>query len=336
VGEVGAENVSWDLDGGGQIHGIYQQFLDSLADSGVLIAIASKNDPAIVDEALGREDMRIPPERIFPVECGWTEKSLSIERILAAWNIAPDDVVFIDDSAMELAEVQRSFPALRCVRFPGENEATVLDLLGQLRDWFGKSAITEDDAIRLNSIRQSSQPRAALASGEAREQFLADSDAQLTVSFAKHPFDSRAFELVNKTSQFNLNGVRFEETDWRRKLAQPDTLLMVVSYTDKFGPLGKIAVLAGEVAEGALTVGTWVMSCRAFARRIEYRSLDILFEHLKLDRISLPFSDTGRNGVFLEFVRTFCNKGCAGPLSIDPAAFRAKSAPLYHAVRIHE
>ena len=44
---------------------------------------------------------------------------------------------------------------------------------------------------------------------------------------------------------------------------------MVVSYRDKFGPLGKIAVLQGVKNGDAARIETWVMSCRAFARRIE-------------------------------------------------------------------
>ena len=35
-----------------QLHGLYQKLLASLADSGTLIGIASKNDPAVVDQSL--------------------------------------------------------------------------------------------------------------------------------------------------------------------------------------------------------------------------------------------------------------------------------------------
>ncbi len=52
LGEVGVEGISWHLDRKTQIHGIYQQFLASLSSAGVLIAIASKNEGALVKEAL--------------------------------------------------------------------------------------------------------------------------------------------------------------------------------------------------------------------------------------------------------------------------------------------
>ncbi len=43
IGEVGHDQVSWDLASHTQFHGLYQQMLGALADQGVLIAIASKN-----------------------------------------------------------------------------------------------------------------------------------------------------------------------------------------------------------------------------------------------------------------------------------------------------
>ena len=60
--------------------------------------------------------------------------------------------------------------------------------------------------------------------------------------FARGPDDRRAFELVNKTNQFNLNGRRFQPADWAAALARPGAWLAVVSYQDRFGALGKIAV----------------------------------------------------------------------------------------------
>ena len=44
LGEVGVNRVSWDFASRAQSHGLFQQFLASLASTGVLIAAASKND----------------------------------------------------------------------------------------------------------------------------------------------------------------------------------------------------------------------------------------------------------------------------------------------------
>ena len=44
VGEVGPEGVSWDLSQHQHLHALYQNLLSSLADGGVLVGVASKND----------------------------------------------------------------------------------------------------------------------------------------------------------------------------------------------------------------------------------------------------------------------------------------------------
>jgi HAD superfamily phosphatase (TIGR01681 family) len=87
VGEVGPQGVHWDLDRHSHIHALYQSLLTSLSDSGVLLAVASKNDPDIVHKAFEREDLLLERERIFPMEVHWNAKSTSVSRILIVrWN----------------------------------------------------------------------------------------------------------------------------------------------------------------------------------------------------------------------------------------------------------
>jgi len=109
--------VSWDLAGHHQLHGLYQLLLAALAEEGVLIGVASKNDPASVQQAFLRKDLLVRPNQIFPMEVNWNAKSSSVERILRTWNIGADSVVFVDDSPMELAEVAAALPGIECVRF---------------------------------------------------------------------------------------------------------------------------------------------------------------------------------------------------------------------------
>ena len=45
LGEIGVEGISWDMANRAHVHGLYQQFLSSLASAGVLLAVASKNRP---------------------------------------------------------------------------------------------------------------------------------------------------------------------------------------------------------------------------------------------------------------------------------------------------
>jgi len=301
LGEVGVSGVCFTLETGAQLHGLYQQFLQSLHERGVLLAIASKNDQELAEQALSRTDLMVRRESFFPAEIHWGPKSDSVERILKAWNIGSEGVAFVDDSPLEAAEVQSRFPEVRCLAFPKNDPARLPDFFHTLRDWFGKPVIREEDRIRAQSLRRSPTGGPSHADPASQEFFLAGLEARLSFEFSRDVSDERAFELVNKTNQFNLNGRRISEALWREILNRPETFLLTVGYTDKFGPLGKIAVVLGSRQDRAADISTWVMSCRAFSRRIEHATLSYLFERLEVDRISFEFEMTERNTPLREF-----------------------------------
>ena len=333
LGEVGVDGVSWSLEQNAQVHGLYQKLLASLAASGTLVAVASKNDAELVAAALDRSDLLLPKDRIFPVEAHWGPKSSSVGRILEAWNVAADSVVFIDDSPMELAEVQAVFPGLACVAFPKNDPGRVWELLFDLRHQFGVTRVTAEDALRATSLRAhasfEADKREATTDFDA---FLRGAKAELTLTIDQSN-DPRAFELINKTNQFNLNGGRLTEAEWNGVLADRDRFVLKAGYTDRYGPLGTIAVLVGTVNGRAVIVDHWVMSCRAFSRRIEHRCLRWLFEHFDADEVTLRFERTPRNETTRQFLAGFVGEAAAGAVRINRTLFQEKSPALYHSIR---
>lgn len=333
LGEVGTDGVAWDLDRGAQMHGVYQQLLASLGAAGVLIGVVSKNDPTLVEEAFAKRDMILPRDCVYPLEAHWGAKSGSVAKILRAWNIGPDSVVYVDDSPMELAEVQQLHPEISCLRFPNRNSQEAWELLAHLRDLFGKTTITEEDLIRLESLRAAG----ARGSGEtdaagASDGFLEQAEAVVVVSFAKDADDQRALELVNKTNQFNLNGRRYRDAPWRARLDDPARISLRVTYRDKYGPLGKIAILSGTLAGDSLIVDTWVMSCRAFSRRIEHQCLRQLYEKLGVGEIIFDFEPTDRNGPLQGFLKEMALNAEAGRIRLGREEFLGRCPALFHRV----
>lgn len=333
LGEVGIDGVSWDLEHQSHLHGVYQRLVFALSKSGVLVGVASKNDPALVKEALKRKDMVLPEAAVFPVEAHWGPKSESVGRILKAWNIAADAVVFVDDSPLELAEVKAAHAGIQCIQFPKNDPRALQELLCQLRDLFGKSKISEEDGIRAESLRQ-----AHLYAGRngdqagIPEQFLEQAEAEVSFNFSKDPLDARALELVNKTNQFNLNGKRHTEASWRKYLDQAETALTVAAYRDKYGPLGKIAVLAGRKQGPRFFLDIWVMSCRAFGRRIEYRCLEELFEREAVTEIVFDFQATPRNGPLADFLQKVLGHPPAANSSLARDRFVEVRPKMFHRV----
>jgi FkbH-like protein len=333
LGEDGVNGISWHLDGQTHMHGLYQQFAASLAGAGVLIGVASKNDPALVEQAFHRSDLLISKSEIFPFEVHWSPKSESVRRILDTWNVGADSVVFIDDNPMEVAEVKAAFPELESIVFPKSDYQGIWDLLKDLRGFFGKPLLTEDDSLRLGSIRNASAWWDSIEStGGSSDDFLRAAEASMDFSLTRESGDARAFELVNKTNQFNLNGKRLSESEWLNFFRDPAAFLLAVSYEDKYGPLGKIAVLMGKRNDRKIRVGAWVLSCRAFSRRVEHQCLRYLFEDLGADSIVFDYQPTSRNGPLQEFFAALLESPPAEEVCLSREVFSKNAPPLFHRV----
>ena len=332
LGEAGVSGVSWDMAGNAQIHGMYQEVLKSLTARGVLVGVASKNDAALVQEAFKRPDLRCPAERIYPICAHWRPKSESVSEILREWNIAADAVVFVDDSAMELAEVKAVHTEIECLLF-SRDPGDLLPLLESLRDWFGKDAVSPEDAIRSDSIRSAAVWRAAVSGPNAAfEEFLSQTGGHIKLCIGKPGETRRAFELANKTNQFNLNGRRYTETEWDAYLSRPGTFLATMAYEDKFGPLGVILAALGEAERDGVRLDAWVMSCRAFTRRIEHQFVRLLFAQCGAAEIVFDYAETARNSPLREFLAAF-HQPAAG-FRLGKEEFERACPRLFHSVEI--
>jgi len=232
---------------------------------------------------------------------------------------------------MELAEVSEKYPGVECLRFPSDDPAAILTLLAHLRSRFGKNEVLAEDRLRLNSIRASAAPRRESTAADPTD-FLARIEAEVTLEAAGS--DRRAFELVNKTNQFNLNGVRYTEAEWELSSRRPGAFLATVSYADRFGPLGRIAVLGGYRTSDLCYVDIWVMSCRAFSRQIEFQSIRQLFAKTGAPEIRFRFIPTDRNGPLQSFFAQFFPRGTPGEgeLHLRFEDFERSCPTLFHQV----
>lgn len=329
VGEVGADAIAWSQAEHAQIHGLYQLFLQQLSDAGVLLGAVSKNTPSVVQAALTRE-LWLQSERLYPTIASWGPKSDAVARILETWNVNADAVVFVDDSALELAEVQQAHPGLTTLSFNGNEPEKVLALLERLRDLFGKPVIERDDALRAGSLRRVSDFELE-RSAQPQLEFLRSLNGELTVETSKDPDNTRLLSLLNKTNQFNLDGARRSESEWRAFVAEPCSFVLGFSYTDKFGPLGTIGLMAGRVAEdGTYEVVHWVLSCRAFSRRIEHHMTECLLQRANNGRVSFTPVANERNAPFFDFLRSLGVDDPGGTVVLCRGEHSPKLAPLPH------
>ena len=201
---------------------------------------------------------------------------------------------------------------------------------------FGREGVGDEDRIRAESIRNAGAVRAGLSNdAESADAFLSGLRAELDIEVTHDTGDERAFDLVNKTNQFNLNGRRYTVAEWHAALARDGAFVATATYRDKFGPLGKIAVAVGTVLGAELHLDTWVLSCRAFARRIEFAMLRALFDSVGADAVTLQIEATARNGPVREFLAAVgADMPARGEVRVDRVTFDRLAPPLSHVVTV--
>ena len=80
----------------------------------------------------------------------------------------------------------------------------------------------------------------------------------------------RALELVNKTNQFSINGLRIMSDDWEIIRSGENQFCYSFGYRDKFGDMGIVATVIGLTDGKEAFITHMALSCRAFGRRLEY------------------------------------------------------------------
>jgi FkbH-like protein len=225
---------------------------------------------------------------------------------------------------------------MECIVFPSGNHQGIWDLLKYLRSVFGKSSVSADDKLRLESLRNGAawQGIVSNSSGVSLDEFLKLAKASIFFDANKPP-EGRALELVNKTNQFNLNGRRYIESEWSGFHSSAKTFSVLVSYEDRYGALGKIAVMLGKVEGRKLHLESWVLSCRAFSRRIEHQCLKFLFEKFGCEEIVFDYVQTARNSPLQEFLVGLMGKAPHSGMSLSRESFATHAPALYHEVKEH-
>ena len=108
----------------------------------------------------------------------------------------------------------------------------------------------------------------------------------------------RAIQLINKTNQFNLNGIRLSKKKILKIISNKGNLI-TGSYKDNASDYGEIiAILIDKNGK----VLSFVMSCRVFQRKIEHAFIfDIVKRNFKINELNYIKTDKNepiRNFIF--------------------------------------
>ncbi len=273
-GEIGEGEVELGPDSPlGEAHQAFQSYVKTLQARGIVLAIASKNDPQNARRGLQHQHSRLQPEDFAAIEAHWEPKSTSVTRILQKLNLLAQACVFVDDNPVELAEVQAHHPDLITV-----DASDIESLPAQLDQalLFDPRSGTREDAERTRYYQADAQRQEARSDFATYGDFLDSLQMRASLAPLCDSNFARAHQLIAKTNQFNLNGIRLTEAELKAYQGQPGKLGLVIGLSDRFGDNGDVAVVLGTLQDRELVVDTWVMSCRVFGRTLEHAILSHL------------------------------------------------------------
>jgi FkbH-like protein len=266
VGDDGYDGIDLDPAGTGRHFLRLQALLAGLRTKGILLAIASKNDPAAVEEVFAkRPEMMLGLKDFAAAEIHWEPKSSSLARILKRLKLSTAGVVFLDDNPVERAEVRRRFPDIAVPELPDDPAQRVPMLLRT--GLFDQRLATSESRGRNRMYAENAAREEARRDIGDYQEFLRG----LQMVMEGSPLEAareRVIELIHKTNQFNLTTRRY---NWGELAAVVHSGFgRCYRLKDRFGDNGIISVAAvARDSAGDARIDLWLMSCRVLGRKVE-------------------------------------------------------------------
>jgi FkbH-like protein len=298
VGEDGLAGLELGDEFPGKAYRDFQRYLLHLKSKGVLLAVASKNNPEDALEVFDKHDAMVLTRKDVAVfEIHWESKVESLRRIAKKLNIGLDALVFVDDSAKEIGEVTERLPEVACVLVP-EETAFLPGLLAET-DFFDFAEVTDEDRRRTEMI-QTDGLRQQAQDTMSEEDFRKSLQLRIDVFAAQKQHLARVTQLINKTNQFNLTTVRRSQAEVEALAGQKNALVLGMNIRDKYGDYGLVGAAVLKKDGKACVIDTLLMSCRVLGRGVEATFLSKLAEaaaSLGCEELRGQYIPTPKNGM---------------------------------------
>ena len=281
----------------------FQNFILTLRDRGVVLAVCSKNTDEIAREPFrDHSEMVLKEDHIAVFQANWSDKATNIKSIAETLSLGLESFVFVDDNAAERERVRQELPLVSTVEI-GDDPSFYIERIAQ-SGLFDHLPLNQDDIARAASYGG----RAAAAEIRAKignyDDYLTSLEMRMTIA----PFDeagrTRITQLINKSNQFNLTTRRYGEDEVRAMEDDPDLMGWQVRLEDKFAQHGMIGVVIVRKDGAEWTIDTWLQSCRVLERGVEQCVMNALFESAAqagVETIRSHYIPTDRNGMVSDF-----------------------------------
>ena len=285
----GVDNLKLADDGYGKAFFDFQSKILELSQSGVILAICSKNDEEQALDVINNHPYMVLREENFAAwRINWQEKHQNIIELAEELNIRRDSFVFLDDSNFEIESVQAVCPEVTCVLLPDDPAyytRTLCDL-----PYFDIFELTDEDRNRNNMYVQERSRADIKNQSDSYDDFLKQLNIQVIIAKGDRMTLNRISQLTQRTNQFNFTGEQFSV----KELQEKDHVFCIV-YKDRIGTQGIIG--AAIIHKGVME--NFVMSCRVLGRGVEELFYMEICDNLNPE---VKIIDTGKNKAAQNFI----------------------------------
>ncbi len=275
-GIVGDEGVEGIEIGGtsprGEAFRAFQEYVLSLTERGVLLAVCSKNDHDKAIEPFEKHpEMALRHDHFVSFKANWNPKPDNLRLIAEELSLGLDSFVFLDDDPVEIDIVKEFTPEVSAI-LVGPDPSDYVKQLQEAR-LFESLNITVEDSQRTQKYKQESLRKRDAPSFTDLSSYLASLKMTGTISEFRSVDVPRITQLINKSNQFNVTTRRRTESEIARLIGDQSCVSFSVGLSDRFGDYGLIGVVIGAIDRSApasvFEIDTWLMSCRVLNRQVE-------------------------------------------------------------------
>lgn len=267
VGQDGLDGIVLRDGPDGEAYRDFQRYLRGLASHGIVLAVCSKNDPELAEQAIAQAPGMVLRRSDFAaLQCGWEPKSRQLLSLARRLRLGLDAMVFVDDNPAECAEVAAALPEVAVVHLsggPSTFPAAVASVPGLAP---GRGAADTERARSYAALAKAEELR-----GQFRDiaEHLRSLDMRATTTTVDRSTLPRVAELVGKTNQFNLTTRRRSEAELAAMLDDGSTFAACLRLRDRFADHGLVGVVLATIDGDMAELDTLLLSCRVIGRTAE-------------------------------------------------------------------
>lgn len=260
-----------------------------LVDNGVMNSIVSKNN--FDDARRELEKHGLWDYFVFP-SIDWNPKGARIKGVIESMALRPDNVLFVDDNAMNLREASFILPRLM-----------TLDVaeLPEFRDSLDLLDKPDPTHKRLKQYRILETKNEAKSHSASIDDFLRQSEISVKMRRPDRQELGRIHEMVIRTNQLNYTKDRSSLEDIEALYDSPDFDFGIAEVSDKYGDYGIVGFYCLD--KRSATLRHFLFSCRTLGMGIEQ------YVYQQLGFPSLTVSGEVANPVVKEQIVNWINLG---------------------------